>query len=177
MRIGFGTHPVRESGNVHAAPPLVRMAVHGSLRSLPAGSDDAQMKIKKRKRRTLSNLQGAVCVVSEDEKTRHGLYRVLGTLGVRVVAFSTAEQLLNQLNGEEPAVLITDTVLPGMGGSELLGALEKEGLEVSAIGLTTQASTDKEREGPREGFTELVEKPFGFWSVVDRVQKILRRPR
>jgi FixJ family two-component response regulator len=135
------------------------------------------MKVKRRRGRISSKLQGAVCVVSEDEETRQGLYMVLGTLGVRVVTFSTAEQFLNQLDGEEPAVLIADTALPGMSGRDLLGTLEREGIEVPAIGLTNQASPGQDWEGTQGGFTELVEKPFVFWSVVDRVQKILRRPR
>jgi FixJ family two-component response regulator len=135
------------------------------------------MKIKRGKRKTSSNLQGAICVVSEDEKTRYGLYMVLGTLGAKVVAFSTAEQFMDQLNGKEPAVLITDLDLPGMSGSELLEALGRGGIEVPVIGLTKQVDKGEDREMPQEGFADLIEKPFVYWSVVDRVQKILRRPR
>jgi FixJ family two-component response regulator len=135
------------------------------------------MKIKRGKRKTSSNLQGAICVTSEDEKTRYGLCRVLGTLGAKVVAFSTAEQFMDQLNGKEPAVLITDLDLPGMSGSELLEALGREEIEVPVIGLTKQVDKGEDREVPQEGFADLIEKPFVYWSVVDRVQKILRRPR
>jgi FixJ family two-component response regulator len=135
------------------------------------------MKIKRGKRETSSNLQGALCVVSEDEKIRYGLYMVLGTLGTKVVTFSTAEQFMGQLNGKEPALLITDLDLPGMSGSELLEALGREGIEVPVIGLTKQVGTGEDREVPQEGFADLIEKPFVYWTVVDRVQKILRRPR
>jgi FixJ family two-component response regulator len=135
------------------------------------------MKTKRRRRKTSFDLHGAVCVVSEDQKTRYGLYMVLGTLGVRVVAFSTAEQLLDRLNGAEPAVLITDMVLPGMSGSELLRALDGKGIEVPAIGVTSQVNAGKEKKMPQEGFDDLIEEPIVFWSVVDRVQRILRRPR
>ena len=173
---GFQARPDEDEKD-HAAPFLGRMAVHGSQRPVHAGSDVAEMKIKRGKRKTSFNLQGAICVVSEEEETRYGLYRVLGTLGAKVVAFSTAEQFMDQLNGKEPAVLITDIDLPGMSGSELLEALGREGIEVPVIGLTKQVSTGGGREVPQEGFAELVEKPFVFWSVVDRAQKILRRPR
>jgi FixJ family two-component response regulator len=135
------------------------------------------MKIKRGKRKTSSNLQGAICVVSEDEETRYGLYRVLGTLGARVVAFSTAELLMDQMSGREPAVLITDVDLPGMSGPELLEALGRDGIDVPVIGLTKQVDKGEDREVPQEGFADLIEKPFVYWSVVDRVQKILRRPR
>jgi FixJ family two-component response regulator len=135
------------------------------------------MKIKRGKRKTSSNLQGAICVVSEDEATRYGLYMVLGTLGARVVSFSTAEQFMDRLYGKEPAVLITDIDLPGMSGSELLEALGREGIEVPVIGLTKQVGTGEDREVPQEGFAGLIEKPFVYWSVVNRVQKILRLPR
>jgi FixJ family two-component response regulator len=135
------------------------------------------MKIKRRKKKISSDLQGAVCVVSEEEETRHGLYMVLGTLGVRVVAFPTAEQFMDRLHGREPAVLITDTVLPGMSGSELVEALGREGVEVPVIGLAKQMGTEENGEVPYEGFADIIQEPFAYWSVVDRVQRILSLPR
>ncbi len=81
------------------------------------------MKAKRPKRQTLFNIQGAVCVVTGDEKTRSGLYMVLGTLGVTVATFSTAEEFLERLRGQEPALLITDLDLPRMSGLDLLEAL------------------------------------------------------
>ena len=104
-------------------------------------------------------------------------YMILGTLGVRVVTFPTAEQFMGQLDGEEPAVLITDMVLPGMSGPELLNALGREGIELPVIGLAKQRGTGEDREVPQEGFADVIQEPFVFWSVLDSVQEILRRPR
>jgi FixJ family two-component response regulator len=102
---------------------------------------------------------------------------VLSTLGIRVVGFSTAEHFMDQLNGKEPAVLITDIDLPGMSGPELLEALGREGIEIPVIGLKKQVDAGEDRYLPQEGFADLIEEPFVYWSVVDCVKKILRRPR
>jgi two-component system nitrogen regulation response regulator GlnG len=153
------------------------MDVHGSERYVHAGSDGFQMKLKKRKRKTYSPLQGAICVISGDETIRYGLRMVLSTLGARVVAFSTAEQFIDQLNGQEPAILITDINLPGASGLELLEALDREGIEVPAIGLAKQVGIAEGGSLAQGGFAELIEKPFVYWSVVDRVHEILRHPR
>ena len=135
------------------------------------------MKTLSRNRKGNLSIQGAVCVIDEDRGTRNGLYMVLGTLGVKVVTFSTAEEFLDRLDGGEPALLIANLTLPGMSGFELMETLSHGGRQISVIGLMGEANPDKRREAFRIGFLELIEKPFVYWSVVDRVQQALRLPR
>jgi len=135
------------------------------------------MKTLSRNQKANHSIQGVVCVIDEDKRTRNGLYMVLGTLGVKVVTFSTAEGFLDRLDGDEPALLIADLALPGMSGFELMEALDSRGLQMPVIGLTSEMDPEKKREASRLGFLELIEKPFVYWSVVDRVQRALCLPR
>ena len=199
MKIGYGSNPgpcrgPRLEGRLHARvrTELVSLAIREAqndqrkspqLRGSRPNSrarpemDGAEMKTSTHRRKTLFNIQEAVCVVSKDEKTRSGLYMVLGTLGVRVATFSTAEEFLDQLNGEEPAILITDLVLPGMSGCELREALGEKGIQVPVIGLTGEVDPGEEREASQPGLVDLIERPFVYWSVVHRIKKILCLPR
>jgi FixJ family two-component response regulator len=118
-------------------------------------------------------MRGAVCVIDRDQGIRNSLYMLLGTMGVSVVTFSSAEEFLERLAGERPAFLITELSLPGMGGLELKAVLNGKGLHIPAIGLTGEALPAQREEALRLGFLELVEKPFVYWSVVDRVQQTI----
>lgn len=125
------------------------------------------------KRTRGESLQGAVCVIDGDQGIRNSLYMLLATLGVRVVTFSDSEEFLDALGGERPAFLIAELDLPGMGGFDLKRTLNDRGLHLPTIGLTCESDRGKRSRASALGFLDLVEKPFVYWSVVDRVQQIV----
>ena len=125
------------------------------------------------KKERSSSIEGAVCVIDGDQGIRNSLYMLLGTLGVSVVTFPTAEEFLDRLNGERPSFLITELTLPGMSGLMLKESLDGLGIQVPVIGLTVEADRRMKEEASRLGFLELVEKPFVYWSVVERVRQAL----
>ncbi|MBT8396941.1 MAG: response regulator [Gemmatimonadetes bacterium] len=115
-------------------------------------------------------------MIDGDQGIRNSLYMLFGTLGIRAATFSTAEEFLDRLGGESPSVLITELVLPGMGGFELKEALDQEGNPLPVIGLTSESDEQEREEASRLGFLELVEKPFIYWPVVERVHQTLKVP-
>jgi len=123
-----------------------------------------------------SSIRGTVCVIDGDEGIRNSLYMLLGTLGIGATTLSTAEEFLGRPNGEMPSFLITELALPGMSGFELKEALNERGIQIPVIALTSESDREKRRKAARLGFLELVEKPFVYWSVVDRVQQTLGDP-
>jgi FixJ family two-component response regulator len=135
------------------------------------------MEIRGQRKKIKSSVQGAVCVIDGDQGIRHSLYMLLGTLGVRVIAFSTAEDFLDCLNSERPAFLITELALPGMSGFELKEALDDQGIQIPVMGLTADVDPGNGREASRLGFLDLVEKPFVYWSIVEQVQQAMGLPR
>jgi FixJ family two-component response regulator len=134
------------------------------------------MKAWDRERKTDTSVQGVVCVIDGDQGIRNSLYMLLGTLGIRAATFSTAEEFLDRLKGQRPSFLITELVLPGMSGFELKEVLDQRGTLIPAIGLTSGSDEQQKKKASRLGFLELVEKPFIYWSVVERVHKILEDP-
>ncbi|MGD2121621.1 MAG: response regulator [Gemmatimonadota bacterium] len=131
------------------------------------------MKTSNRERRSDTSVQGLVCVVDGDRGIRNSLFTLLGTLGIMAATFSTAEEALDRLKVEKPSFLIVELDLPGIGGFELKEALDKGGILVPVIGLTSEADEEKKKRATKLGFLELVEKPFVYWSVVERVQETL----
>ena len=134
------------------------------------------MKTETHEKRAEYSLDGAVCVVDADQGIRNSLYMLLGTLGIKAVTFPTAEEFLDRLNGEKPSFLITELALPGMSGFELKEALNGEGIQIPVIGLTGEEARRNRKKAVRLGFLELVEKPFVYWSIVERVRQTLGTP-
>jgi CheY-like chemotaxis protein len=64
-----------------------------------------------------------VFVAEDDLDFRVVLGDVLAQDGFHPVLFSSAQTLLNSLDDGVPALIVTDVVMPGMSGVQLLGAL------------------------------------------------------
>ena len=120
-----------------------------------------------------SSLPESVCVIDGDEGIRNSICTLLGTLGIRAVPFPSAEEFLEKAAGQRPQFLILELALPGMSGFELKEKLNEQGLKIPCIALTAESNRRKRREADRLGFIDLVEKPFVYWHVVDRIQEVL----
>lgn len=66
-----------------------------------------------------------VFVVEDDPDYRTTLGEVLSEEGFCPVLFGTAQKLLSSLNREIPAVIVTDVVMPGVSGAQLVAALRE----------------------------------------------------
>lgn len=118
-----------------------------------------------------SSLEGAVCVIEGDQGVRGSLQALLGTLPVKVLAFETAEAFLAALGGGIPSILILELDLSDMAGFDLLRRLRSRGISIPALGLTEENSEELAAEASGLGVIDLLEKPFVFWAVIQRVQE------
>jgi FixJ family two-component response regulator len=116
-------------------------------------------------------IEGAICVVDGDAGIRNSLFVLMRTLGLEAATFSTAEEFLERVGDERPGFLITEISLPGMDGFSLKRALNDRGLLFPVIGMTGEADRRKQMQAAQLGFLELVEKPFVYWSIVERVRE------
>ncbi len=64
-------------------------------------------------------------IVDDDPSTRTVLTHLLTSEGFSVEAFSTAEDALVRLRATEAELLLTDLVLPGMSGLELVAEAKR----------------------------------------------------
>lgn len=119
---------------------------------------------------------GVVCVIDGDQGVRNSLRTLLGTLGVEVRAFSRAEEFLLWVERGRPSCLITEVSLSGMSGFELMDTLRAKGVRLPTIGVTLEADPENIREAARVGLLDLVEKPFVYRPVVERVREALGLP-
>lgn len=115
-------------------------------------------------------------MIDGDQGVRNSLRTLLGTLGVEVRAFSSAEEFLLWVERGRPSCLITEVSLSGMSGFELMDTLRAKGVRLPTIGVTLEADPENIREAARVGLLDLVEKPFVYRPVVERVREALGLP-
>ena len=115
----------------------------------------------------------------EDEKAVRGLlHEVLSEAGYVVLQASSGVEALrvSRVHVGPVDLLLTDVVMPGMGGREVATVLsaERPGLRVLfASGYTAEAIA---RHGVLEEGTDLIHKPFTPDALLQRVRERLNRP-
>jgi DNA-binding response OmpR family regulator len=66
-----------------------------------------------------------VFVAEDDSEFRHALGDILSAEGFRPVLFPTAQKLLSALDDQLPDAIVTDLVMPGLSGAQLLRVLRE----------------------------------------------------
>jgi FixJ family two-component response regulator len=114
-----------------------------------------------------------VCVVDGDAGVREGLKSLLGTLGLRVATFRSAEELLDCVERHRPQCIITEVQLPGMSGLDLQRRLVASAPDVPVIVLAANADVPMAVRAMHLGAIDFIEKPFIARIVVARVCEAL----
>ena len=101
-----------------------------------------------------------VLIVEDDPAQRTGLTQLVSGWGFDVSNAPDGAAALDQISTSPPDVIVSDLVMPRMGGLDLLRALRQQGLEITTILLTAQATVDTAIEAIRLGAYDYVSKPI-----------------
>lgn len=88
-----------------------------------------------------------------------------------VVKASSGEEAVARLDEESFDLILTDMMMPGLSGLDLLRHVRKQSLETEVIVLTAQASINTAVEAMRAGALDYVEKPLNVPLVVEKVER------
>src|SRR5438093_4063449 len=116
-----------------------------------------------------------VLIVEDDSSARVGLEQLVKSWGF--VADSAADGLeaLEKVTTFRPAIVITDLVMPGMDGLELLRALHQQGADVTTLLLTAQGTVETAVEAMKEGAYDYLTKPVEIQRLKVLLDKIVER--
>ena len=101
-----------------------------------------------------------ISVVDDDESMREATKALIGSMGLSVEDFSSAEDFLNSGRSQVFDCLILDVMMPGLSGLELQQRLRADNQLVPIIFVTAHY-TEKERTRAMEaGAVAFLSKPF-----------------
>lgn len=114
-----------------------------------------------------------ILVVDDDQDLRENLVEVLTDAGFSTTSAANGEQALDKLAEESFALVVLDSIMPGMGGMEVLPQLKRNYPKVKIIMLTAFSTVDSAVEAMRKGADDYIAKPFKIADLLMAVRRLL----
>jgi DNA-binding NtrC family response regulator len=122
-------------------------------------------------------LSGRVLVVDDHARARESISDALVQAGHRVDCVSSAVEALRVMERDSFDVVVTDLMMPGMDGLELLRQLERRPHGAQLVMITGHATIASAVEAIRHGAFDYLEKPFDAGRLEQVVSAALGRGR
>ncbi len=114
-----------------------------------------------------------VWVIDDDRAIRWVLEKALTQAGLDITCFERADAVLNRLEQQPPAAIITDIRMPGLNGLGLLEHLNRLYPQIPVIIMTAYSDLDSAVSAYQGGAFEYLPKPFDVDEAVELVQRAL----
>jgi DNA-binding NtrC family response regulator len=100
-----------------------------------------------------------VLIVEDDPATRIGLAELVQAWGFQTDEAADGEEAMRKVTTFRPAIIVSDLVMPRMGGHDLLRALRDQLSDITFILLTAQGTVDSAVEAIKDGAYDYLGKP------------------
>jgi two-component system response regulator HydG len=116
-----------------------------------------------------------ILIVDDEPGILDSLHKVFERESLRVLTAHGGEEALDTLRREPVSILLTDLVMPGMSGLDLLKASRSVSPETETILMTAYGTVENAVEAMRQGAYDFVIKPYKRAHVVRAVTKALEK--
>ena len=116
-----------------------------------------------------------VLIVEDDPATRTGLAELVQAWGFQTDEAADGEDAMRKVTTFRPAIIVSDLVMPRMGGADLLHALKEQLSDITFILLTAQGTVDSAVEAIKEGAYDYLSKPVDPQRLQILLQKAVER--
>ena len=134
---------------------------------------------------TTKPLSGHVYLIDDNDDVRGSLSTVLRHYGLTVESFADVDSFINGSLEVSPAVLVSDMVLPGKSGLDLLKMIRAAGWLSPIVFISGHSQPDQIIDAMKMGAVDFLWKPFSIDKLVDSIahalkldnERLLMRPR
>ena len=123
----------------------------------------------------LSQVDTTVLVVDDEAPNVASLERIFKREQMRVLTASRGKEALEQLRQHRVDVVLTDLMMPGVSGLELLRAITQIAPDTEVVIMTAYGTVQTAVAAMREGAYDFVEKPLKRMTIVKTVRKAAER--
>ena len=116
-----------------------------------------------------------VLIVEDDSATRVGLAELVRAWGFQTDEAANGEDALQKITSFRPAIIVSDLVMPRMGGLELLRAIKDQLSDLTLVLLTAQGTVESAVEAIKEGAYDYLSKPVDPQRLRILLQKAVER--
>jgi len=119
-------------------------------------------------------MTASILVVDDEPAIQDILTWALSADGYRVTTAGNGEEALARVEREEFDVIVTDIVMPGIDGLEVLERSRVLSPRAAVIVMTAYAALETAIAALRRGASDYLEKPFSVDLLKERVQRLLQ---
>ena len=114
-----------------------------------------------------------IWIADDDEAIRVVLEESLSSNGFKTTSFSSADELVKNLENNQPDLIITDVQMPGMLGYDLLKHINNNYEDLPVIIMTAFADMQAAVESFGGGAFEYMPKPFDLEDAIKIIERAL----
>jgi RNA polymerase sigma factor (sigma-70 family) len=118
-----------------------------------------------------------VFVVDDDPSVRRAIKRLIGSVGLQVELFGSAQEFLQGWRSDVPSCLVLDIRLPGISGLDFQRQLAEANIHVPIIFITAHGDIPMTVRAMKAGAVEFLTKPFRDQDLLDAIHVALERDR
>ncbi len=107
-----------------------------------------------------------IVVADDDDIVRDVIATLLSREGYSVTSFSDGLEAINRLSVEDVHLVVTDLVMPGANGIEILKYAVRSNPDIAVVILTAYGTLDTTLEAIKEGAYDYLTKPFKTQEIV-----------
>jgi RNA polymerase sigma factor (sigma-70 family) len=118
-----------------------------------------------------------VFVVDDDPSVRRAIKRLIGSVGLQVELFGSAQEFLQGRRSDVPSCLVLDIRLPGISGLDFQRQLAEAHIRIPIIFITAHGDIPMTVRAMKAGAVEFLTKPFRDQDLLDAIHVALERDR
>ncbi|MDD5307755.1 MAG: sigma-54 dependent transcriptional regulator [Deltaproteobacteria bacterium] len=119
--------------------------------------------------------QPTILIVDDDRNNLLSLEKIFNRESMRVLTALDGKEALDLCRSHAVDVLLTDLMMPGMGGSDLLQAVKAVSPDTEVVVMTAYGSVESAVEAMKKGAYDFVEKPLKRSAIVKTLRKAAER--
>jgi FixJ family two-component response regulator len=125
----------------------------------------------------MATAETIVFVIDDDPSFRRSTEMLIGSAGLSVQAFSSAEEFLHSRRPDVPGCLVFDVRLPHLSGLDLQRVLAEAGVQIPIIFLTGHGDIPMTVQAMKAGAIEFLTKPFREQDLLDSIHRAINFDR
>jgi FixJ family two-component response regulator len=118
-----------------------------------------------------------VFVVDDDPSVGRAIKRLIGSVGLQVEVFGSAQEFLRGKRPDGPSCLVLDIRLPGISGLDFQRELAVANVPIPIIFITAHGDIPMTVRAMKAGAVEFLTKPFHDQDLLDAIHVALERDR
>jgi RNA polymerase sigma factor (sigma-70 family) len=118
-----------------------------------------------------------VFVVDDDPSVRRALKRLVGSVGLQVELFGSAQEFMRSKRPDASSCLVLDIRLPGMSGLDFQHQLAEANIHIPIIFITGHGDIPMSVRAMKAGAVEFLTKPFRDQDLLDAIHLAIEQDR